>query len=190
LLQHYSNGDLDVEGALARVGGNHEIYAAVLEAFALDISQVPQLTTRSLHTLKGLAATVGARHLSGVAAQLEQALKAGAPETDHPHMTAQLQSAIDALNASLLPVLQRYKDASAPAVALPQSPLDKEQLRRDLQALCLLLDDSNMLALDAHAHLQKVYAAHLGAELHALGDAMAAFEFATAREVCQRLLVR
>jgi two-component system sensor histidine kinase/response regulator len=194
VLQQYPSGDLDIDGALARVGGDHAIYASVLEAFALEIAHVPPLTTRAMHTLKGLAATVGARHLSSVAAQLEQALKAGVPDTDtetvHTHMAAQLQIAVDALLVNLLPLVQRYKAANAQAAAGAQGPLNKAQLQRDLQALCMLLEESNMRALDAHTQVQKLYAAHLGADLQPLHDAMGVFDFATAREVCLKLSTR
>jgi hypothetical protein len=63
LPQQYPSGDLDVEGALARVGGDHEIYASVLQAFALEMEQVPQQlqaqwasaapSSCAPHTLKG-----------------------------------------------------------------------------------------------------------------------------------------
>ena len=34
--QAYPSGDLDVDGALSRVGGDHGIYASVLQAFVVD----------------------------------------------------------------------------------------------------------------------------------------------------------
>ena len=200
LPQQYPSGDLDVEGALARVGGDHEIYASVLQAFALEMEQVPQQlqaqwasaapeqAARTMHTLKGLAATVGARHLSMVAAQLEQEIKKGVLPAQHPRIVAQLREAMDALFNTLLPVLQGYQEAQAGPVAANQTPLNPAQLRQDLQALAGLLENSNMLALDAHTKIQKLYAAHLGSELHALRDAMGGFDFATAHRLCVQLL--
>jgi HPt (histidine-containing phosphotransfer) domain-containing protein len=200
--QSYPSGDLDLDGALARVGGDHGIYASVLQAFVVEMEQVPQqlqaqwasdtpeLAVRTLHTLKGLAATVGARHLSAVAAQLEQALKQGAHPDEHPRMLAQLQAATSALSDTLLPVLQRYQDAESGPMPIGDEPLNNAKMVFDLHALSDLLKDSNMLALDAHAKVHKLYASHLGTELDALHAAMANFDFAAARQACDQLMAR
>jgi CheY-like chemotaxis protein/HPt (histidine-containing phosphotransfer) domain-containing protein len=202
VLQHYPSGDLDVEGAVARVGGDHGIYATVLQAFAIEMQQVPQqlqaqwasntpeMAVRTLHTLKGLAATVGARHLSAIAAQLEQSLKQGAQPAEYPGILTQLQAAMDALSDTLLPVLQRYQEAESGPIPIGDEPLDHAKMLVDLHALSDLLKDSNMLAVEAHAQVHKLYGSHLGRELDALRDAMANFDFAAAGQACDQLMAR
>jgi hypothetical protein len=68
--------------------------------------------------------------------------------------------------------------------------LNNAKMVFDLHALSDLLKDSNMLALDAHAKVHKLYASHLGSEMDALHDAMAHFDFAAARQACDQLMAR
>ncbi len=79
------HGVLDAQAALARLGGHTDIYVSVLRGFA---TQVPAMTQQilalahaplsnrqalnaALHSLRGLAATVGAQPLADLAAQVE-----------------------------------------------------------------------------------------------------------------------
>jgi len=201
----HAPGDLDQDGALARVGGNSEVYSAVLLAFATDMVQVPdQLHThltegdvvqagRALHTLKGLAATVGARHLAQVAAQLEKAVKAGAEAHTHSMLVGTLRSAIDALADTLVPVLNAYQEGQQPASA-PQVPpaalvaSQQAQLNRELQTLVRLLNSSDMVAMDVFTALDKAFGAQLDGALDPLRSAMNGLDFAAAAAHCQALL--
>ena len=202
VAQEYSPGDIDVAGALARVGGNTAIYANVLRAFAKDMVQVPAQVSahlqadeqtpavRALHTLKGLAATVGARHLAAVAAQLEHQVRSGALPHEHAEVVQMLGSAVQALAEALAPLLQQFQEEQASASvdhsALP--PLDNTQLRSDLANLATLLRNSDMVALDVYAKVQQTLGAHLAQELAALKQPMDAFDFAAAATQCDVLL--
>jgi two-component system sensor histidine kinase/response regulator len=119
--QEHPPGDLDMAGALARVGDDEGMYATVLQAFADEMVQVPRQVHghlaagelvhagRVLHTLKGLAATVGARHLAAVAARLEHKVKNGALAVhEHGDVVDTLGAAIQSLSETLRPVLLRY----------------------------------------------------------------------------------
>ncbi|MFM2051557.1 MAG: hypothetical protein RL682_2048 [Pseudomonadota bacterium] len=201
--QQFEPGDLDEGGALARVGGDAELYATVLQAFEAEmLSALEQLRThlhtdaldlakRAMHTLKGLAATVGARHLSSVAFQLELALKAGVAPDDHDGLVDQLQLATDALSVRLVPLRVRYQSSSANTSSVSAiAPIDKAQLQSDLQALCRLLDGSNMLAVNAHAQIQKSHGTQLGADTEPLRHAMGRIDFVSARAACDVLLAK
>jgi CheY-like chemotaxis protein/HPt (histidine-containing phosphotransfer) domain-containing protein len=195
-------GDLDQEGALARVGGDHDIYATVLQAFASEVRQAPDQVTgflaegdpvaaaRALHTLKGLSATVGARHLSAVAADLEQQVKRGASVHEHPQMLERLKGAITALVATLEPVLQHYADEqSSPAEQRGILDMaDRIRLQHDLEALVALLGNSNMVALSVHALVQQAFGPQLGQDLAPLRNAMNVLDFAAAQAACEALL--
>ncbi len=83
---------LDSAPALARLGGNAGVYLLALDTFVaearrhagqLSAAKAEQQTGVALpllHTLKGLAGTVGAERLSSLAHQAEQAMHAGAQE--------------------------------------------------------------------------------------------------------------
>jgi PAS domain S-box-containing protein len=197
-------GDLDVAGALVRVGGDATMYSTVLGAFAREMVQVPdQLHThlqaheqahavRVLHTLKGLAATVGARHLAGVAARLEHKARNGTQPYEEIAMCDTLQKAIDALADSLVPVLQQYQDAAKSEAAAEgaggeAAPLDHVAFVRDLTSLNNMLGNFDMLALDVFALIKKTYGAPLAQPLRPLEDAMAMLDFAAAQGVCAAL---
>ena len=79
--------EMNGQAALARMGGHVPIYLLALQTFAAEVGKIAsQLraamadASRStaaplLHTLKGLAGTVGAERLAGVALRAEQAVK-------------------------------------------------------------------------------------------------------------------
>jgi CheY-like chemotaxis protein len=201
-LHDYAPGDVDMESAIARVGGNTQVYSKVLLAFAGDMGQVPDqlrnhlaagdapLAARELHTLKGLAATVGARHLAQVAAQLEKKVKQGVAQPEHDDLVRSLRSAIDALAVTLAPVLAIYRQdqpkATGPTAEL--APAEHVQLKQDLEALMRLLNNSDMVAMEVFAMLEQTYGAHLGDALEPLRLAMNDLDFATAAVQCQSLL--
>jgi two-component system, sensor histidine kinase and response regulator len=193
-------GDLDVQGALHRVGGDKAMYANVLGAFAKEMQQVPEQVqahlqaqeqtqaVRALHTLKGLAATVGARHLAAVAARLEHEVRSGAAAGEHQELIADLRTAIDALATTLVPVLQQHQEmAVSQPVTLTTTPLDRDRFRRDLQALERLLANSDMVALEAHAMIKQSYGAQVP-DIAPLDAAMAMLDFASAATQCAALL--
>lgn len=80
---------LDTAPALANLAGDRELYAQVAEVFFEDMpSQLAGLegavtgrdfptAQRAAHTIKGMAATIGAERLRLIAYGLEQACKAG-----------------------------------------------------------------------------------------------------------------
>jgi HPt (histidine-containing phosphotransfer) domain-containing protein len=200
--QDYAPGDLDMDGAIARVGGNTQVYSKVLLAFAGDMVQVPDqlrshlaagdavLAARELHTLKGLAATVGARHLAQVAAQLEKKAKQGVAPTEHDELVRSVRSAIDALATTLAPVLETYRQdqpkAGGPATSLAAA--EHAQLKQDLEALMRLLNNSDMVAMEVLAMLEQTFGAHLGDALEPLRLAINDLDFAAAAVQCESLL--
>ena len=196
-------GDLDIDDALARMGGDARMLANVLQSFAREVVQAPQqlldqLTAGKhqraaglLHSLKGMASTVGARHLAAVAARLEQWVKAGAPPQEQDAKLDSLRLAIQALSATMAPVLHAYEaehNQTAQAAAEDGSALDRVQLRQALIELTGLLKTSDLQALKAHACLEQVFGHHLSQELKPLKDAMALMDFADAMVHCADLL--
>jgi signal transduction histidine kinase/CheY-like chemotaxis protein len=113
---------LKTVAALHRLGGDATFLGTLLQAFAKDMELAPaqlrshleasdqQAAVLAMHTLKGLAATVGADHLSSVAAELEQRLKKGVTTEAHGDVLALLQSAVDTTRSALGPAMQQYAD--------------------------------------------------------------------------------
>ena len=87
-------GPVDLDAALARLGGNMGLYQQIYRMFRVDAgSMVAQLADlvatgqrqeagRVSHTLKGLAATLGATELAARAQQVEAAMAREASDVD------------------------------------------------------------------------------------------------------------
>jgi two-component system sensor histidine kinase/response regulator len=82
---------LDVQGALKRLGGRRQIYLKALKNFSPECAQAHESIARHLaagdreaaslmgHSVKGMAATIGAVGLSQAAAELEKAIRQESP---------------------------------------------------------------------------------------------------------------
>ena len=195
--------ELDTQDALARMGGNSALMTSVLQSFAADLKNLPmevqhhlavgdtKAALRSLHTLKGLAATVGAKALAKVAAQLESALKNGMPEAEFPALIAQLRQSIEATQVALEPLLEPIAFPQPGEETDTQGDYNQAQFREDVQELCRLLKAFDMVALTAHQSMKSTYGKAPGAQaMTKLQTAMDALDFAAALEVCQHLLER
>jgi signal transduction histidine kinase/HPt (histidine-containing phosphotransfer) domain-containing protein len=121
-VQKSAASDINMAGALSRFNGNEALFANVVLSFATSLPSLPSQVSRqlnnddcplaacrALHTLKGLAATVGAEHLAQVAAELESRLRNDMCSDDRASLLMQLQQAIDATLSALKPVLARYR---------------------------------------------------------------------------------
>ncbi|NVD71014.1 response regulator [Duganella sp. BJB1802] len=113
--------------ALKRLGGLHSVYLVALRSFAVEAGKLSaQLQAAGdgqdggaalplLHTLKGLAGTVGADRLAGLAHRAEQALKADPGAAG----CAQLAPVIDAI-PGVVDEIERLARQLDPAGALSQ----------------------------------------------------------------------
>ena len=192
---------LDLPAALERLGGNTEMLASALGAFAADLAQapgklerqlaegVPKDAARGLHTLKGLAATLGARDLAQGLARLETRLRPAAEPAEHAAWVAELQRLADAGATALAPALRQYPRSAAPAPdAQSAAQLDAARLARELQALCALLQAADMQALARYQELRQVHGAALAQAIAPLDAAMAALDFEAALHLCRAWL--
>jgi CheY-like chemotaxis protein len=220
---------VDIAAALNRLGGKTSVYQRMFRGFVKDLAAMPgelqalvargETTQASnlLHTLKGLAATVGATALSSVAAHGERqvlgasaadATAAGAP------VVAQVCSAIAAAGPQLSELLLALCDASldAPSLAAPPAPaaseapkletngvtsgtlpvsaaaLDALALPAELTKLAALLGDADMAATDAVIELLSRWGKTLGAPGQAMDEAIDELDFERALGLCQTLI--
>ena len=188
---------LDVDGALSRMGGNTAVFANILNAFIREAELVPdqlaiQLANdqradalRTLHTLKGLAATVGAVQLAGVAAQLEIRVKTGMDAVNPAEVVAQLRSSVVAAVQSLEPLLQRFSPAPVSEIG---TEMTTDQLQADMARLLELLKNSNMQALDVFDKIRQGQGLRSNDVLPLLSAAIERLDFPAAVALCEAYL--
>ena len=180
--------------ALTRLGNQRETYVRMLELFRQDqralrerLRQALQQddladAAREMHTLKGLAGTLGASALADFARNAETELKNG---KNCATLQARLDSALDEALTVLDGVAALFVPAPTPGLAEP--PANIAHLCAALENLEALLADKNLRALDTHAALQKAYGAALGAKLTPIDTAIAQMDFTAALAASQSL---
>ena len=146
--------DIDIESALARLGGNRPMFNRLLTRFRDNQGDVLVLLEADrqrgdssamilrAHTLRGLAGNLGATRLSRLAGQLEDRLKAGSPPGDDEPVARLIADLGDALPA----VLAIGELAVDPRPTDPPSP--PADIQRDsLFNLHRLLDNDDAAAI-------------------------------------------
>ncbi|MDP1526185.1 MAG: response regulator [Rhodocyclaceae bacterium] len=186
----------DLAAALARLDGNRPLFASLARHFDHDqdaiMSRVEQAlrqgdrvgAARELHTLKGLAATLGATTLARLAADSEIRIKAGTERVEDDSLLANLRETLGRVTAILHTVADRFD----PPHANPEALADPARLRELLAELDSLLAKNNLRALDVHGSLKREAGNLLGDGLAALDEAIASLNFSAAREKVANLL--
>jgi HPt (histidine-containing phosphotransfer) domain-containing protein len=159
----------------------------------LGLAQL-QEAARLMHTLKGLAATVGANALSRFAQETELKLKQGAVTGQAEEMVLQTRSAIETaaqtLQALVLKLASERPQPSGARSAESDVPLDPGQVCDDLTELLALLRQADMDAMKVYARLAEQHGPALGAALTQLDNAMEALDFGEAARLCEDLVRR
>lgn len=195
---------LDVKAALRRFGGNLPVYLRALQSFFTDARAIDQqlparVSTdvsagqrdhvhRSLHTLRGLAATIGAKPLANLATQA-QAGDLVELAALLPQVKSATQQAVDAAKmlAARLKEIPKPEMSKLPDGAVPVSCTPP--LRDELQALASLLKESNMNALSVCEQImQRRPANAMPAEFETLAQAVNQLDFQSALRICDRIL--
>jgi len=206
VAQAAANAEVDVAAALHRLGGKQDVYLRMLRNFVRDLRTTPaqlrghasqgdtpniQDTQRVLHTLKGLAATLGAMALSAHAAK-------GEKHVAHEPTAAAAANATQAVSGAIttaLPKLEQLLAALEAASTSDQArqtalapPFDAEALQATLTAMAQQLAAQDMDAMQSMADVQHRFGAALGDQLEPLEAAMADLDFAAALPLCRALL--
>ncbi len=192
--------NVDVTAALSRLGGNKALYLRTLQSFLNDsVTTAQQLESqlsdarrddaaRQLHTLKGLAATIGATALAAVVARVESQVKHNEQGAPLAAGMAEMQATLAATHSVLQRVISELGGAlpEEATTARPTPSADVPDLLRDLQALAVLLRESDMGAMAQHEQIKATHGAHR-VELKALDEAIGRLDFAAALRHCQHL---
>jgi two-component system sensor histidine kinase/response regulator len=155
---------LDARGALARIGGNRKKYEDLLRTFVAEheavVGQVDDLIARGelanvqnvAHSLKGVAANLGATRVAHAAGALERAIRDNSPAVD---IASARQDTADAL-AALIERLRAVLDApgsrteeAGTASAAPETMPPREAATR-LASMLSEFDPSAATFVDAH----------------------------------------
>ena len=188
--------------AIARLGGDAQVYRRMLGRFVDDLAALPaewqgladqadaQAAARALHTVRGVAATLGLDELAAQAAQGEQQLGATGSAPLIGPVLAQASQAINAARPALAELLRALQatSASQPAAAAAAKPADRQALQHGLRQLADLLRNADMAALDAVASLQGQFSGLLAERFQALDEAVAGLDFDPALGHCRQLL--
>ena len=191
--------------AIARLGGDAQVYRRMLQRFTKDLASLPaelqglaaqgdpSAAARALHTLKGVAATLGADELAALAAQGERQLADPRAADGLGSVVERACAAIDAAAPTLAALLQALQpaDAGLPAIAAPNpaaNPAVRQALEQGLRQLAELLRNADMAALDAMRDLQGRFSGTLKPRFLALDEAVAGLDFDPALTHCKHLL--
>ncbi len=151
---------LNVKQAIARLGGNPQLYQSLLGAFFRDqketAGQLRQLLAqhdhstlfRLIHSLKSSSAYIGASGLSAQCGALEAILEQGPCD---PKPLLKVADDLEALLNTLAPVFESSDQSSPQAI-------DESELRSQLQQILALLKQSDFMVEEKLAALQKLLA--------------------------------
>jgi PAS domain S-box-containing protein len=216
----------DLDGALQRLAGRVDVYVRLAASFDTRLATLPAdlaallqpdrraEAERLAHTIKGVAATLGALRLAAMAGEVEQALRHWPPQPPQADWQPRWEAAVQGARAALAELLPRLQapDAAAPAAQRAGGPsilaqmsvnptaaapaaadgeaAQSDALRRGLQTLAGLLAESDMAATDCFAELALAPGAGWRPQLEPLAAPMAALDFAAALALCRAMLAR
>ena len=190
LLEEAEVGGIDMEAAIRRLGGNAPVYGRMLRSFLKDL---PGMLTSldahvadaawadaamMTHTLKGLTGMLGARDLCASAATANWAFESVAP--------AELSTDVV---RSLKVAAENFARAAVPLVpALVESGAASGSQQRWLREMLVLLQASDMRAVDVFEQLRASPQGLEALGVEALETAMDALDFDRAAAACRDLL--
>ncbi len=160
LLRKFRDGQSDFAGLFARARTDTDAQAA----------------QRCAHTLRGTAATIGAKQVQEAADDLEQACKQGVPDAQ---IEDQLQKVLGALHP-VLRALQALPDEEVSANAQPPLIQDTQQLSAVRARLIALLERGDSAAMDLCEQEDALLSAAFPARWKAIAGSVNRFDFEAA----------
>ena len=210
LLEKAERRSLNLAAALRRMGGNVRVYLGSLQSFADDLparpDQLAELVQQGrfseavgmMHTLKGLAATLGLGSLASLAKDAESAFGGAVAPERCQSLIEQLRAAVGTAQQDIALIAQTLNPSVKPVIFqaevgfdVGQKALDPRQgFRRSLDELISLLRGADMRALEVFEKLQEAHAENLQEAAQPLDEALAALDFDLALSHCEALKKR
>ncbi len=194
---------VDLDAAINRLGGNRPVYLRMLSRFVGDLAAMPaQLHSKLesgktqdaavlMHTLKGLAGTLGATALAAAAADAEKRLANPLDATPWRAVAQGMTTAMAEATPGLSQLLKALQAPIQVAKPPPQKAFDASALNLALQALAVHLRNADMAATDAMTDIQRQFgtgSAELAGEpLASLDAAIQSLDFERALSLCEQL---
>jgi HPt (histidine-containing phosphotransfer) domain-containing protein len=191
---------LDTRDGLARVAGNRQLYLKLLRQFITQqgpaVAEIraalsqddAALAERVAHTLKGVAANLGAKQLQTAAGLLEECIRHRANATETEPALQQVSVVLDSLLAGLQGFLPAPESPALPPESSTHPPVDPAQSRSAAAHLAQLLCDFDSAAVEFieanHAALIPLFPGAAWAEFehlvqnYAFAEALAGLELA------------
>jgi two-component system sensor histidine kinase/response regulator len=190
---------LDTQDGLTRVAGNRKLYLKLLRQFAVQqgpaVTEItaalavgdPALAERIAHTVKGVAANLGAKPLQSAASVLEEIIR-------HRGSASEIEPALLEISKVLDPLLEdlkKYLPAPESATLPPQShsPVDPAETRAAAEQLAQLLANFDSGAVEfieaKRAALSPLFSATRLAEFEKL---VQNYDFATAETTLTEIM--
>jgi signal transduction histidine kinase/DNA-binding response OmpR family regulator len=194
----------DLHKALARLGNNRGLYARLAREFSVEQTRIMERVRRhmqqdrvpmvadELHTIKGVAAALGATSLSRSAATAESALRTGSAADVYDPLLRNLEQQLCETGR----MLQRVADElDPPHIAAengsgPESAVDQGVLAARLADLEKLLRSGNMRAVQEYEQLRQLCGNGLRKQLIPMDEAIKRLDFPAAAGHCQSLKER
>jgi two-component system sensor histidine kinase/response regulator len=178
---------LDLAAGLRQALGRDGLYHNMLQKFVTGQADTPERLASALgagdwveaervaHTLKGVAAQIGAKELHWLAERLEHAIHKREPET----RLAELQSTIaDPLKGLIKAITTRLPLSTPTSQATPL--VDPEQVTQLIDQLLELLDHDDFASEKLLDENETVLKAALGDRFPRIAEAIHRYDFATA----------
>ncbi|NDV23289.1 transporter substrate-binding domain-containing protein [Desulfovibrio sp. JC022] len=194
---------INVKSGLVKVSGNRDLYRKLLNQFRakyLDFAdeireqlaaEDLETATRIAHTVKGVAANLGADELAHSAGEVERALRAGKKDVDDLLMDLKSHMDIVAIGLDNLLETSSGNDGSENQMedALQGDAPDPGELRAKLEEFIVLTDENVVQAMEFAGDIQKMVSGTDMAEVAGnIVQAMDDFETDEARETARALL--
>ena len=202
---------VELASALQRMGGKQAVYARMLHTTLPQFASLAQAlqqpladagvaeAARSLHTLKGLAATLGVTALAKTAGEAEKTVSVGPPAAQAMPVCAAVGAALAAALPALADLTERLRESEhgseresdiAPSAADPTSGRrdDPAALHQRLTELAALLEQSDMRATELTPELRPQASGRLAPLWDQLDSAVGALDFEAAASLCRQLL--
>jgi CheY-like chemotaxis protein len=180
----------ECEAALKRLGNNRNLYARMARGFEKDQGAVMEilrqnLSANELHTIKGVAATLGAMALSRAAAEGETALK----NNDTPERIKALFQEVERFFNEACSVFPDVAEelAPLPPQAEAGATMEREEIITTLVELEALLKAGNMRAMQLYIETKAGLECALHEQLIPLDEVMQRLEFSAAAELCLKI---
>lgn len=194
--------NIDVQDGTYRIAGNLNAYLGILKKFSKNNKEFANTlnqyikedrkeeSKRLVHTIKGVSGNIGAKTLNYMVKNLEKTLKS--ENRDNDMLKVEIDSVSNELDIifSQIKNLIDYIDANSNSDAKDAS-IDKQELLSKLEELKGAIEEYDTTARQRHEELKKYMPAYeVGDEYEQLGDCIVNYNFDTALELCEQIIMK